>query len=101
MKKARRKGRPASAKEDLLKVKIDGLEKEWQNGFCKYQAQYFASSPAYWMVPAVLPVLDTEENAGLLDRWEGSWSYLTTLKWVRISSKGSVQPSTFPPRGNH
>ena len=36
MKKARRKGRPASAKEDLLKVKIENLEKEWQNGFCKY-----------------------------------------------------------------
>ena len=41
MKKARRKGRPASAKEDLLKVKIDALEKEWQNGFCKYSAQCF------------------------------------------------------------
>ena len=47
MKKARRKGRPASAKEDLLKMKIDGLEKEWQNGFCKYEAQYLSSSPAY------------------------------------------------------
>ncbi|KAK6953584.1 hypothetical protein Daesc_005889 [Daldinia eschscholtzii] len=33
IKKARRPGRPASTKEDLLKVKIDNLQKEYQNGF--------------------------------------------------------------------
>lgn len=33
LKKARRPGRPASAREDLLKVKITTLEKEHQNGF--------------------------------------------------------------------
>lgn len=82
VKKARRPGRPASAKEDLLKVKIDKLQKEYQNGF-------------------LIPVLDTEENVKLLGRWEGSWSYLTTLKWVRVSSAGHVQPSSFPPRGEH
>ncbi|KAI1385730.1 uncharacterized protein F4822DRAFT_352391 [Hypoxylon trugodes] len=82
VKKARRPGRPASAKEDLLKVKIDKLEKEYQNGF-------------------LLPVLDTEENAALFNRWEGSWSYLTTVHWARISSTGTVQPSSFPPRGEH
>ncbi|KAI1101311.1 translation machinery-associated protein 16 [Jackrogersella minutella] len=82
VKKTRRPGRPASVKEDLLKVKIDKLQKEHQNGF-------------------LIPVLDTAENATLLGRWEGSWSYLTTLKWVRISSAGQVQPSSFPPRGEH
>ncbi|KAI2635758.1 translation machinery-associated protein 16 [Hypomontagnella submonticulosa] len=82
VKKTRRPGRPASAKEDLLKVKIDKLQKEYQNGF-------------------LIPVLDAEENAALLNRWEGSWSYLTTLTWVRISSAGIVQPSSFPPRGEH
>ncbi|KAI1413481.1 translation machinery-associated protein 16 [Hypoxylon sp. FL1857] len=82
VKKSRRPGRPASAKEDLLKVKIDKLQKEYQNGF-------------------LLPALDTDENAKLFVRWEGSWSYLTTLKWVRISSAGQVQPSSFPPRGEH
>ncbi|KAI0381354.1 translation machinery-associated protein 16 [Hypomontagnella monticulosa] len=82
VKKTRRAGRPASAKEDLLKVKIDKLQKEYQNGF-------------------LIPVLDTEENTALLNRWEGSWSYLTTLTWVRISSAGTVQPSSFPPRGEH
>ncbi|KAI1377857.1 translation machinery-associated protein 16 [Hypoxylon crocopeplum] len=82
VKKARRPGRPASTREDLLKVKIDKLQKECQNGF-------------------LIPVLDTEENAGILNRWEGSWSYLNTLKWVRVSSAGNVQPSSFPPRGEY
>lgn len=36
VKKTRRKGRPASAREDLLKVKIEELQKEWQNGFREY-----------------------------------------------------------------
>ncbi|KAI0886521.1 translation machinery-associated protein 16 [Annulohypoxylon maeteangense] len=82
VKKSRRPGRPASTKEDLLKAKVDKLQKEYQNGF-------------------LIPVLDAEDNAGLLSRWEGSWSYLTTVKWVRISSAGQVQPSSFPPRGEH
>lgn len=34
VKKTRRAGRPASAREDLLKMKVDALEKEYQNGFC-------------------------------------------------------------------
>ncbi|RYC57319.1 hypothetical protein CHU98_g8887 [Xylaria longipes] len=64
VKKARRPGQPAKAKEDLLKVKIAHLQKEYQNGF-------------------LLPVLDTQENAVLVQKWEGSWSYLTTFKWAR------------------
>ncbi|KAI0165187.1 translation machinery-associated protein 16 [Hypoxylon sp. FL1284] len=82
MKKTRRPGRPASAKEDLLRVKIDKLQKEYQSGF-------------------LLPVLDTEEDAALLCRFEGSWSYLTALKWVRVSSTGTIHPSSFPPKGDH
>jgi len=34
-KKARRPGRPASAREDLLKVAIKELETEYEKGFCK------------------------------------------------------------------
>ncbi|KAI2603395.1 translation machinery-associated protein 16 [Hypoxylon fragiforme] len=82
IKKVRRPGRPASTREDLLKVKIDKLEKEHQNGF-------------------LLPILDDDENATLLSRWEGNWSYLTTLKWARLSSAGGIKPSSFPPRGEH
>ncbi|KAI2631259.1 translation machinery-associated protein 16 [Xylaria nigripes] len=82
IKKARRPGQPAKAKEDLLKVKIAHLQKEYQHGF-------------------LLPILDTEENVSILQNWEGSWSYLTTFKWARIQSDGTVKPASFPPKGDH
>ncbi|KAH6653208.1 translation machinery-associated protein 16 [Truncatella angustata] len=81
IKKTRRPGRPASTKEDLLKVKISTLEKEYQCGF-------------------LTPELTTEEDAQRFEKWEGSWTYLTGLKWVRISTDGKVSQSSFPPRGN-
>ena len=36
VKKTRRTGRPASAKEDLLKMKISNLEDEYKNGFREF-----------------------------------------------------------------
>jgi hypothetical protein len=36
LKKARRPGRGASAREDLLKMKISALQAEYDGGFCKY-----------------------------------------------------------------
>lgn len=45
--------------------------------------------------------MTTEEDVMLLDRFEGSWSYLTNLKWVKLSEDGRVQPSSFPPKGDH
>ncbi|KAH7369813.1 translation machinery-associated protein 16 [Rhexocercosporidium sp. MPI-PUGE-AT-0058] len=77
LKKDRRPGRPASTREDLLRIKIATDEKEYENGF----------------------YLTDENNVIFLDRWEGSWSYLSTLKWVRISSSGVIQESKFPPKG--
>jgi len=82
IKQARRPGRPASAREDLLKVKITNLEKEYKNGF-------------------LVPVLDDETSAAMFERWDGAWAYLTQMKWVRISEDGKVQPSSFPPKGEH
>jgi translation machinery-associated protein 16 len=38
-KKTRRAGRPSSTKEDLLKMKITALEKEYRDGFCKWCTQ--------------------------------------------------------------
>ena len=35
VKRARRAGRPASAQEDLLRMKVEALEKEYRDGFCK------------------------------------------------------------------
>ncbi|KAF3763778.1 hypothetical protein M406DRAFT_262813 [Cryphonectria parasitica EP155] len=78
VRKTRRPGRPASAREDLLKMKVDALEKEHQNGF-------------------FVPDLSKQENLDLLDRWEGSWAFLASLSWVRISKTGTIKPSAFPP----
>ncbi|KAH8668904.1 translation machinery-associated protein 16 [Xylariales sp. PMI_506] len=82
LKKNRRPGRPATTREDLLKVKIASLEKEYENGF-------------------FLPDLSIDENAAHFTRWDGAWSFLTTLKWVRLSRDGKSQPSSFPPKGNN
>jgi hypothetical protein len=42
VKKARRPGRPASTREDLLRMRIAALEKEEQDGFCeKLPASHF------------------------------------------------------------
>ncbi|KAI1816998.1 translation machinery-associated protein 16 [Poronia punctata] len=82
VKKARRPGQPAKPKEDLLKMKVASLEKEYQNGF-------------------LLPVLDTQDNITVLEKWEGSWSYLTNFKWTRIWPDGKTQPASFPPKGDH
>jgi translation machinery-associated protein 16 len=46
-----------------------------------------------------MPDLADEHNAVFIDRWEGAWSYLSTLKWIRISSSGQIQPAIFPPKG--
>ena len=37
VKKTRRAGRPATAREDLLRMKIEALEKEACDGFCSSQ----------------------------------------------------------------
>jgi translation machinery-associated protein 16 len=36
LKKERRPGRPASTREDLLRIKIAADEKEYENGFCQF-----------------------------------------------------------------
>ncbi|PQE32406.1 translation machinery-associated 16 protein [Rutstroemia sp. NJR-2017a WRK4] len=82
LKKERRSGRPASTKEDLLKIKIAADEKEYEKGF-------------------YLPDLTDIDTVMALDRWEDSaWAYLSTLKWVRLSSSGLIQQTKFPPTGD-
>ncbi|TEA12095.1 Translation machinery-associated protein 16 [Colletotrichum sidae] len=81
VKKTRRPGRPATAREDMLRMKIGAIEEEYKNGF-------------------YLPDLMDGSNVTLLDRWEGSWSFLTSVAWVRISSDGTIKKSSFPPKGS-
>lgn len=48
-----------------------------------------------------MPDLTLTENAVFLDRWDGSWAYLPTLKWVTIKQNGEVKPASFPPKGKY
>ena len=95
-KKARRPGRPASAREDLLKVAIKGLDTEWEKGFCEFYVR------TTWMFTPNsyldMPDLTDEVNISELDRFEGSWAYLSNLKWVKITKKGDQRTSSFPPK---
>ncbi|SPO05224.1 related to TMA16 Protein putative involved in cytoplasmic ribosome function [Cephalotrichum gorgonifer] len=85
-KKARRPGRPASTKEDLLRRRVEALTAEHETGF-------------------LVPELTTEANVARLERWAGSggtWSYICAMEWVRVSKSGQVKPAVFPPSsGNH
>jgi translation machinery-associated protein 16 len=97
VKKTRRAGRPASAKEDLLKVKITNLETEYKQGFCRCHLGPIRITFTFLsnLLP-VLPDLLTSENANALLLWEGSWSYLPQLKWVKVNSEGQVRDAAFP-----
>ncbi|KAL7797249.1 translation machinery-associated protein 16 [Trichoderma ceciliae] len=77
IKKARRAGRPASTKEDLLKIKISALEEEYSKGF-------------------LLPDITSADSIKLLDAWEGSWAYLTSIPWIKVTNAGNVRKSELP-----
>ena len=48
----------------------------------------------FWM-----PDMEDEHNLGLLRDWNGQWSSLSTLEYVRIARDGTKQTSSFPPKG--
>ncbi|KAL7951390.1 translation machinery-associated protein 16 [Trichoderma barbatum] len=77
LKKARRAGRPASTKEDLLQMKITTLEEEYTKGF-------------------LVPDITSAETVKLLDAWEGSWAYLTSIPWIKVTNTGNVRKSELP-----
>lgn len=39
------------------------------------------------------------DNIKMLDEWEGSWTYLTTIPWIKVSSSGQARPTDFPSKG--
>lgn len=77
---ARRPGRPPAARENWLKSRIDSERKEFDIG--------------YW-VPNMLDA----DNIQKLSRWDGEWSMLSPIAFVRIDSKGVLQDSRWPPNG--
>ncbi|KAF7546429.1 hypothetical protein G7046_g9305 [Stylonectria norvegica] len=80
VKKTRRPGRPSSVKEDLLKNRINALESEYQKGF-------------------IIPDLLAHETVSALHLWEGSWSYLSQMKWIKVMAGGDARPIAFPAGG--
>lgn len=39
------------------------------------------------------------EKVKLLIEWEGSWTYLTNIPWIKVSSSGQSRPADFPAKG--
>lgn len=76
----RRPGRPSSNREDLLKQRIVAEEREYDAGF--------------W-----IPDMTDAPNVKLLSDWNGEWTSLNILKYVRLSKDGVKHSSSFPPKG--
>ena len=80
LKSQRRYGRPSSTREDLLKQFMTTEYQEYEGGL--------------W-----IPNLQDEANLGMLRGWNGEWTALSTIKYVRLSRKGTLRESSFPPKG--
>ncbi|KAL4810110.1 translation machinery-associated protein 16 [Aspergillus unguis] len=76
----RRKGRPPSKREEALLQRTDVENKEFMTGF--------------WM-----PDLTNEDVVRALVKWNGNWSGLSAMKFIRLVKDGGKQASTFPPKG--
>jgi translation machinery-associated protein 16 len=51
-------------------------------------------SAGFW-----LPDLEDEDNLNLLRGWNGEWSSLSRLKYIRLTRNGVRKESSFPPKG--
>lgn len=76
----RRKGRPPSKREEALLQRTETENKEFQTGF--------------WM-----PDLTDEDAVRALVKWNGNWSGLGAVKFIRLTKDGAKQASAFPPKG--
>ncbi|KAH6873177.1 hypothetical protein J4E91_001501 [Alternaria rosae] len=80
LKAARRPGRPASTRQNLLEIHQKTERDEYAAGF--------------WV-----PDLEDVLNLKKLKEWNGEWAQLATLKFSRISKEGFKKESSFPPKG--
>lgn len=46
-----------------------------------------------------MPDVTTKEGVAALTLWEGSWSYLSTLPWVKVTKEGQLRQAEFPTKG--
>ncbi|MCJ1351702.1 MAG: hypothetical protein MMC33_001686 [Icmadophila ericetorum] len=76
----RRPGRPQSNREDQLKELSQKEEREYDTGF--------------W-VPDMLD----EGNVKRLEEWNGEWTSMAQLGFIRVLRGGELRKSSFPPKG--
>jgi translation machinery-associated protein 16 len=80
LQQGRRKGRPPSKREEAIVQRTESEEKEFMTGF--------------WM-----PDLIQDEVRTKLLAWNGIWSSLSAIKFIRLTRDGVMQSSAFPPTG--
>lgn len=83
-------------------MKIGALRNEYATGFGTYQVtiETFHAAPSANCFPViVLPDVTKKDNSEALRRWEGSWTTLTTVPWIKVSTAGQVRPADFPTKG--
>ncbi|KAI4175826.1 MAG: hypothetical protein LQ343_001439 [Gyalolechia ehrenbergii] len=77
---SRRPARSTSTREDTLNQRVDAEAKEYVSGF--------------W-----LPDMEDSDTLRKLRGWNGEWTSLNTLDFIRIAKDGTRHPSSFPPKG--
>ncbi|KAJ5455134.1 hypothetical protein N7475_010255 [Penicillium sp. IBT 31633x] len=75
----RRKGRPPSKREEALKQRVQTEDREFFTGL--------------WM-----PDLGDQYAMTAMRTWNGHWSGLSAIKFMRFTKNGEKLPSTFPPK---
>lgn len=80
LKAERRPGRPPSTRQNLMEQQMSVEVKEYESGF--------------W-----IPNLQDEETLVKLDKWQGDWVGLATMRFVRVNKQGVLAESQYPPKG--
>lgn len=75
----RRKGRPPSKREEALKQRVQTEDREFATGL--------------WM-----PDLSDQYAMTAMKNWNGHWSGLSAIKFMRFTKDGEKLTSTFPPK---
>ena len=75
----RRKGRPPSKREEALKERVQTEDREFTTGL--------------WM-----PDLGDQYALTAMKTWNGHWSGLSAIKFIRFTKAGEKLTSTFPPK---
>lgn len=75
----RRKGRPPSKREEALKERVQIEDREFTTGL--------------WM-----PDLSDQYALTGMKNWNGHWSGLSAITFIRLTKAGEKLTSTFPPK---